>query len=82
MLFIKLLLLLPLASASAYHVGQEVNIDKSCFKGLADLKCHKFDYRIISIKDKMYEIRPGKMETIFALCADKPVKEKCLKPKR
>lgn len=81
MIFIKFIQLISLASA-AYYIGQDVNVDKSCFKGLSDLKCHKFNYRIISNKNKMYKIGPGKAETIYTLCASKPIEERCLKPKR
>ena len=80
-MFIKFIQLIALANAS-YYVGQDVNVDKNCFKGLYDLKCHTFNYRILSVKNKVYKIGPGKAETIYTLCASKPIEERCLKPKR
>jgi hypothetical protein len=81
MFFIKLMQLISLANA-AYYIGQDVNVDKSCFKGLSDLKCHTFNYRIVSSKNKMYKIRPGKYDTVYTLCLSKLIEEKCIKPKR
>ena len=63
---------------SSFVYKDEVKIEKKCFVGLSDLKCETFRYMIISVKDGLYKIGPGKAETVYSLCIAKPIKENCI----